>query len=444
MKNFKTLDKREGLELNHKIALNKKDGEIFFSAISTFKNEEFPRWKHDLLCAEIIQKRTLNPASCSLTEFDKIYNEVEEVLRVWIDITFIDSMEFIHYISEDFLMLYDIWNEYETILNKDNLAVINILTEKIFRGWEASKFNIVVFETTDVNELPEFILETVKKDPELIFQYAIKNHKNEFIVDSKGNLIFRFNYISFAEEPLDFLITGKKIKKTKPPIEPFPYKIENTPGISQLNKLKEIEKRYTNKKSGLEYVRITFDNPYEMEETSYIRELPFSVMYDNFLPQFNFLHSEKYNYEKDNKVTTNGIFMHKPRTYRGERNIYNVGIGILFNKLGLVYRLEGDYDLLKKHRSEVAREFRYFNNEDPSDSTALYTIEGKKISWKFYDPNSPMNKLHGEPKEYVQYEGEFHDYALLLSSYVTYYDQTYRKFKKMNAFENCIFDLYEV
>ena len=444
MKTFKTLDKKEGLEWNYKKALNKKNREIFFSAISSFDNNDYPRWEHDLLCSEIIQKRYLKPASGSVTDIDRLYNENNEVLRVWIDITFIESNDLAHYINEDFYILYDIWNEFETVLNKDNMAVIDIPSEKMFRGWEASKFNIVVYETTEINELPEFIKETIKKEPELIYQYAVKNHKNEFIVDSYGNLIFRFNKISFAEEPVNFLITGKRLKNTTFPKGHFPYKIENDFNINQLDKLKNIEKRFTNKESGLDYVKITYENPYEMEENQYIKELPFSIMYNDFYPGFNSLHAEKYDYSRDKRVTTNGVFIHKPKVYRGERNYQNIGICLVFNKNGLVYRLEGNYDLLTKHKAEVAREFRYFNDNTPSDSTATYKIEGSKISWKFYDPSLPSNNMFDKPREYVEYEGEFHDYALRLNAHVIYYDQTFRKFKEMNAFENALFDLYEV
>lgn len=440
MKTFKTVDRKVGFEINNKKALFKKDGEIFFSAFSTFENKEYPRWEYELLSGEIIQHRTLNPIYSSSTETDKLYNENSEILRVWLDLSFVDYGYFIE-LNNDFKIKSSIWDPpYKNILDNENLAIIDIPIDKIFKGSERSKFNIIVFETTDINELPDHIRKEIYNEPKSIYKYAIKNHINEFIVDSNNKLIFRFNKILFIEKPLDYLITGKKIKNfSQLPEHELKYDRAN-----EKDRLSTIMKRFNSNDIEIESVTISYLDYEENWDKLFIRQLPYSVMYDEFFPLLNMLYSEKYNYEKDNNVTTNGIFINKPKIYKGEKNMHNVGICIMFNKLGLVHRLEGEYDSLIDYKEDLAREFRYYDNENPSESTAKFKTDGNKISWKFYENDLFTDNSFKEPKEFIEYEGEFHDYALRLSAYVHYYDQDRKRFMKMVAFEKLIFKLYEV
>ncbi|WP_100616427.1 hypothetical protein [Confluentibacter citreus] len=446
MTNFKILDRKSGLELNNKKSLNKQNGKIFYSAVATYKNTTHDWLNHDFLCAEIIQKRVLKPISNSISNIDRLYNEMETILRIWIDFTQFSIDELSYFVNENFDIIGDIWsprNPEETVLSYNNMATVDLVVTDFFDEWNFTKFNIVAYETINLELLPEHILNTIKKDQNLIYEYVIKNHKNEFIVDNNGNYIFRFNMISFENDFKDFLITGKKVLEFNYRPKTKQFKISYTNTENDTSKLRQIEKNFTEKLSHLPSLKKFYETEYETEEVIYIKYLPFSVMYHDFFPQLNLLHSDKYNYDRDNHITTNGIFLCKPKHLKGFEHSQNATICLVFNKLGIVNRLIGNYDSIIENKLEIAREFRYFNDTNTTDSSSKFDINKDKIKWMFFNPNSIANNGMDEPLEYTEYEGEFHEYAIKLTSRITYYDQGLKRFQKKLVFENLIFDLYE-
>ena len=442
---YKILKKKEALEFNDKKAINKREGEIFMSALSIFDGDDDPRWQYDNAALEIIQYRKLNPLSGSRTETDRIYNEMETVLRTWVNQAAIQDTCFSE-INEDFYP-GEIWHPVFTeqnILKKGKIAVFDYPISEFFDGEECSKIQIVTFETTDINELPPFILSEIERDRNLVYQFAIKNHLNQYIVDKYDNLIFRFNYVYFGKHPKDFLITGKKIAKRIDPNSHLEYKIDPLHG-TEILKLRKIARRYTTDTSAIKYPKtMVYYEPYDLWDPIPVPFLSFNKMYDTFSPHLNMLHSNLHNYENDTKVTTNGIFVHKPKYYGNKRNLDNMGICLFFNKFGYVFKLEGDYDAIKKYRSDIARDFRYQNELPPSEEAAKYSISGNKIRWTFYDPNNDTNMLFDEPREYIEFEGIYHEYALRLNIHVSYYNQDRRRHIREKVAEKLIFDLYEV
>lgn len=432
---FKLLDKIEALEYTYKLALNKLNNLKFIGGVSFSKRSE--RNHYNSMCIELIQYRVLSPIRKSVTETDKIYNESDYVLRTWIDSTFNDVFNFVCIHTNEIYEYTDIQNEFPN----DKIGILNYEVDRFsdVLSDEDGFFNIIVYETTNINNLPNHIINEIKIDKNLIKKYIIKDSMNNYIVDSNDKFIFRFCLITLGQDFKDYLITGKKISTSKFDLNCLQFTI-NSNQIIDSEKFKHINSETFKLPAMIDY---DDDDDYGTSEI-FTEYFPFSVMYDNFDPQINVLYSDKIHNKRSHQIRTDGIFLAKPSDIGRNAQSQNIGIGFMFNNNGIVHRVMGDYHKILKHKNDLVQQMRYLDDFNTTDSHCVFQNNRNKINWKLFDPNSIINEIFDEPEEYTSYEAEFNHYELVVNSYISFYDQDLQKSNLKISYENLVFKFHQV